>query len=231
MPRTVGALSVRRNSITDLDTWQHWVLLRPLVLFLLACPCLVLVVLVGRCTAQRRERRSRQANTIRSSAVYEDAISGPGQFRASEEFIPPHTEACPRQATRTVVEDQPTGWTKATASEQLPRLRAEADRPGERDAGQPRPNCGLLALGEQMNDAVRRSSLGQRPNCGLLALGQPMNDSVRRSSLRQRRNCGLLALGQPTNDSVRRSSLGQRPNCGLLALDQPVSDSLPDDAE
>ena len=205
--RTVGALIVRRNSITDFDTWQQWVLLRPLVLFLLACPCLVLVALVGRNTAQRRERRSRKANTVRSSAVYEDAISGRGQFRASAEFVFPHTEACPRQASRAVVGDQPIDRTKATASEQLPRPRAEAGWTGGWDGGQPRPNCGLLALGQPMNDSHRGSSIGRRPNCGLLALGQPMNDPHRSSSLGQRPNCGLLQL----NESLRVSSFPQQP--------------------
>lgn len=86
----------------DFDTWQHWLLLRPLVLFLLACPCLVLVVLVGRDTAQRREKRARKANLVRWPTVHEDAVGGPGQFVASEEFVSRHAEACPRQEIRTV---------------------------------------------------------------------------------------------------------------------------------
>ena len=195
----------------DLDTLQHWVLLRPLVLFLLACPCLVLVVLVGRKTAQRREKRSRKAHMVRRSAVHEDAIGGPRQFHVSEEFVAPHTEACPGRASRTVVEDQPIDRTKATAAEQLARPRAEAGWPGERGGGQPRSNCGLLALGKQMNDSARRSSLGQWPNCGLLALGEQMNGPVRRSSLGQWPNCGLLALGQQVDDSLPGSSLSQQP--------------------
>lgn len=229
--RTVGALTVRRNSTTDVPTLQHWVLLRPLVLFLLACPCLVLLVLVGRDTAHRRKKRSRKrsrkANMVWWSAVYEDATSGPDQFHASGEFVPRHTETRPRQASRTVVEDQPIDRTKVTASEELARPRAEAGWPGEWDGGQPRPVGGVGALGQQMNDSLPGSSLGQWPNCGLLALGERMNDSVRRSSLGQRPNCGLLVLGERVNGSLRRPPLGQRPNFGLLALDQQVNDSLP----
>lgn len=224
--RTVGALIVRRNSITDLDTLQHWLLLRPLVLLLLACPCLVLLVLVGRDTAHRHKKRFRKANMVRRSATYGDATSGPDQFHASGEFVPRHTETRPHQASRTVVENQPTDRTKVTASEELARPRAEAGWPGEWEGGQPRPVSGLLAL-DQLNDQLPKPSLGQWPNCGLLALRERMNDSVRRSSLGQRTNCGLLVLGEHVNGSLRRPSLGQRPNCGLLAFDQHVNDSLP----
>lgn len=113
----------------------------------------------------------------------------------------------------TVVEDAANRSDEVTASEELARPRAGAGWPGEWDGGQPRPNCGLLVLDQQVIDSLRRSSLDQpRPNCGLLALGQQADDSLRRSSLGQPRpNFGLLALGQQMDDSLSRSLLSQQP--------------------
>jgi hypothetical protein len=45
----------------DFDAWHHWLFLRPLIVFLLACPLLILAVVVGWYRERRDARRVQEA--------------------------------------------------------------------------------------------------------------------------------------------------------------------------
>jgi len=65
------------EAIMEFDAWHHWLLLRPLIIFVLACPLLILAVLLGR----RRDRRDAERTEVsepttdRGTAGPEDAAS------------------------------------------------------------------------------------------------------------------------------------------------------------
>jgi hypothetical protein len=41
----------------DFETWHHWLLLRPLIVFVLACPLLMVAVLIDRYKQRRDAKR------------------------------------------------------------------------------------------------------------------------------------------------------------------------------
>jgi hypothetical protein len=50
----------------DINAWQHWLFLRPLVVFLLACPLLIAAVLVG---WHKERRNQKHAGETQASGV------------------------------------------------------------------------------------------------------------------------------------------------------------------
>jgi hypothetical protein len=79
----------------DFDAWHHWMLLRPLFVFLLAGPFVVLAALVGWYAERRRERRAIRAEEnklVRVPAVIQDAASQVDQVAACEELVSQHVE-------------------------------------------------------------------------------------------------------------------------------------------
>ena len=50
----------------DFDAWHHWLFLRPLIVFVLACPLLILAVLVGSNRKRRDARRARKEEAGRA---------------------------------------------------------------------------------------------------------------------------------------------------------------------
>jgi hypothetical protein len=59
----------------EFDAWHHWLLLRPLIIFVLACPLLILAVLVGRRRDRRDAKRAREAGADAARAVDKDKVS------------------------------------------------------------------------------------------------------------------------------------------------------------
>ena len=49
----------------DFDVWHHWLFLRPLIVFVLACPLLVLAVFGGSHRKRRDAKRTQQAKAPR----------------------------------------------------------------------------------------------------------------------------------------------------------------------
>jgi len=49
----------------DLDVWHHWLFLRPLFVFVLACPLLILAVFVGSSRDRRDAKRARKTEAGR----------------------------------------------------------------------------------------------------------------------------------------------------------------------
>lgn len=45
----------------DFETWHHWLLLRPLIVFVLACPLLIVAVLIDRYKQRRDAKRLLEA--------------------------------------------------------------------------------------------------------------------------------------------------------------------------
>jgi len=56
----------------DFDPWQHWLFLRPLIVFLLACPLLIFAVFIGWYKERRDAKRTREAETGRRPAAGKD---------------------------------------------------------------------------------------------------------------------------------------------------------------
>jgi hypothetical protein len=82
----------------DFDAWHHWVLLRPLFVFLLAGPFLVLAALVDWYAERRRERREKRVQekeVVRVPAVIQDATSQVDQVAACEELASQHAKEWP----------------------------------------------------------------------------------------------------------------------------------------
>jgi hypothetical protein len=79
----------------DFDTWHHWLLLRPLIVFLLAGPLLVLAALVGLYTKRREEKRTHEAKGVRVATVIEDAASWAEPATACKELVRRRVEAWP----------------------------------------------------------------------------------------------------------------------------------------
>jgi len=61
----------------EFDAWHHWLLLRPLIIFVLACPLLIGAVLIGRRQDRRDAKRAGvpETNADRRPAGCEDAES------------------------------------------------------------------------------------------------------------------------------------------------------------
>jgi hypothetical protein len=77
----------------DFDAWHHWLLLRPLFVFLLACPFVVLAVLVDRYAEWRGKRRTIRAQenkVVREPTAIQDAASQVDQIAACEEHVSQH---------------------------------------------------------------------------------------------------------------------------------------------
>jgi hypothetical protein len=65
----------------DFDPWQHFVFLRPLIVFLLACPLLILAVFVGWYKERRDANRNAEAHRMLGAA--KDA-----RLRSDERAVP-----------------------------------------------------------------------------------------------------------------------------------------------
>jgi hypothetical protein len=50
----------------DFDAWHHWLFLRPLIVFVLACPPLFLLLFVGSYRERRDAKRARKAEADRA---------------------------------------------------------------------------------------------------------------------------------------------------------------------
>ncbi|HTP45999.1 MAG TPA: hypothetical protein VMQ50_03640 [Casimicrobiaceae bacterium] len=59
----------------EFDAWHHWLLLRPLIVFVLACPLLILAVLIGRRRDRRDAKRAREAEADAARAAEKDKVS------------------------------------------------------------------------------------------------------------------------------------------------------------
>ena len=74
----------------NFDAWHHWLLLRPLFVFLLACPFVVLAVLVDRYAERRRKRRAQENKVLREPAAIQDAASQVDHIAACEGHVSKH---------------------------------------------------------------------------------------------------------------------------------------------
>lgn len=59
----------------EFDAWHHWLLLRPLIVFVLACPLLIVAVFFGR----RRDRRDAERTDLPDAK----ADRGPAESEAA----------------------------------------------------------------------------------------------------------------------------------------------------
>src|ERR1700758_3621717 len=104
----------------DIDAWNHWLLLRPLLVFILAVPLIVAALLIG------MHQGRRQATKSRNSADDRAAILSSAGAEPTQDVRRARAEAEPKAADSS---DQVAEW--ATAEVVMPR---------EWDGGPLRPN-------------------------------------------------------------------------------------------
>lgn len=82
------------------DTLHYLLLLRPLIVFLVACPFLVLAVLVGGYTQRRHAKRTRETEAGRVLTAVRGLGHRPDQVTASETLAHWRAEVRPRHLGR-----------------------------------------------------------------------------------------------------------------------------------
>jgi hypothetical protein len=86
----------------DFETWHQWLLLRPLIVFLLACPLLILAVFVGWYKQRRDAKRTREAETGRMPAAGKDLPRRGYEVAASARQTPNEWRVTPRTTHRRI---------------------------------------------------------------------------------------------------------------------------------
>lgn len=84
----------------NFDTWHHWLLLRPLIVFVVACPLLILAVFVGWHKERRDAKRAREAEAGRMPGVSKDAPRRGYEVAASARQTPHEWRVGPPSANR-----------------------------------------------------------------------------------------------------------------------------------
>jgi hypothetical protein len=93
----ISGFGFENEAIMDFDTWHQWLLLRPLIVFVLACPLLILAVLVGWYKQRRDARRSRGAEAGRMPAGANGALGRGYEVAASARQTPHEWRVGPRK--------------------------------------------------------------------------------------------------------------------------------------
>lgn len=83
----------------DFDAWHHWMFLRPLIVFVLACPLLILAVLVGSYRKRRDARRVRKEEAGRTPAINDEPHREYEAARSARQ-MPDEWRAAPPKANR-----------------------------------------------------------------------------------------------------------------------------------
>lgn len=58
----------------EVNAWDHWLLLRPLIVFLFGCPLLILAIFVGWYQHRRDAKRARETASSPAPAAKKDSI-------------------------------------------------------------------------------------------------------------------------------------------------------------
>src|SRR5262245_17761559 len=94
------ASAVRKGTNMDSGTWNHFILLRPLIVFLIACPALIAPALIAWIKERRDKKRRVEAEARREATLY-----GGGSRRRvtqSRSERPRHVNGTPKaQAAKT----------------------------------------------------------------------------------------------------------------------------------
>ena len=64
------ASAVRKDTNMDSGTWNHFILLRPLIVFLIACPALIAPALIAWIKERRDEKRRVEAEARREATLF-----------------------------------------------------------------------------------------------------------------------------------------------------------------
>jgi hypothetical protein len=79
------------------NTWDHWVLLRPLFVFLLACLFLGFALII-RCYREWRDaQRAQRAKSVDVASAVDEAMNRAEEVTGSYEVVRRHAEASPRE--------------------------------------------------------------------------------------------------------------------------------------
>lgn len=79
------------------NTWDHWVLLRPLFVFLLACLSLGFALTI-RCYREWRDaRRAQRAKSVDVASSVDEATNRAEEVAGRYEVVRRHAEASPRE--------------------------------------------------------------------------------------------------------------------------------------
>jgi len=84
----------------DFDAWHHWLFLRPLIVFVLACPLLILAVFVGSYRERRDARRARKAEAGRTPPAINDEPHRDYEAARSARRTPDEWRTAPPRANR-----------------------------------------------------------------------------------------------------------------------------------
>jgi len=84
----------------DFDAWHHWLFLRPLFVFVLACPLLILAVFVGSHRERRDAKRARKEEAGRAPPAINDESHREYESARSASQTPDEWRTAPPKANR-----------------------------------------------------------------------------------------------------------------------------------
>lgn len=79
------------------NTWDHWVLLRPLFVFLLACSSLGFALIIGWYGEWRDARRAQRPKSVDAASAVDEATNRAEEVAGRYEVVRRRAEASPRE--------------------------------------------------------------------------------------------------------------------------------------